>query len=298
MNNNGTFNVTNHSPNVRNPYIRDKAQDTSCMTPNTHNLNLLQKQQSIIPDESVTNLQIQPSTTFNESPTAFFNHITTVQTGPNQQHTRFENNTFKFNASPYLDNVVKSPNLSLAIPQNLEPLRSLIMLQHESFTQSILDLGDINLTLTSTIEKKVDSFHQLKFNNKIPRSLQIKCKLTASPPYSSNFQFIKLKKAMDDALASFIKKGTEIMTDWIQVNINLLLEDRCSCILTKALPILDCLTAFHAEIYGAPHWQSVNRNDLTLFLLKLYFSNIYIEISDIINYFNITAKSILPTGAK
>jgi len=134
--------------------------------------------------------------------------------------------------------------------------------------------------------------------NKIPRSLRIKCRLTASPPYSSNTKFIKLKEEMDNALTTFIKKGKEIMIEWLQTNTELPLEDRCSCILTKALPILDCLTASHTELFGAPNWPSASKNSLTLFLLKLYLSNICIAILDIINYFNLPINSILLMGSK
>ena len=103
---------------------------------------------------------------------------------------------------------------------------------------------------------------------------------------------------MDDALATFIKKGTEIMTEWIQVNTELLLKDRCSSILAKALPILDCLTTFHTDIFGTPNWPSTQRNDLTLFLLKLYFSSIVIDVSEITNFFSLPINDILLTGAK
>jgi hypothetical protein len=103
---------------------------------------------------------------------------------------------------------------------------------------------------------------------------------------------------MDNALTTFIKKGKEIMIEWLQTNTELPLEDRCSCILTKALPILDCLTASHTELFGAPNWPSASKNSLTLFLLKLYLSNICIAILDIINYFNLPINSILLMGSK
>jgi hypothetical protein len=67
--------------------------------------------------------------------------------------------------------------------------------------------------------------------------------------------------------------------------------------LTKALPIFDCLT-FHTVILGTPNWPSVSKDNLTLFLLKLYLSNTFIYISAVSRYFALSPDSMLLIGAK
>jgi hypothetical protein len=53
------------------------------------------------------------------------------------------------------------------------------------------------------------------------------------------------------------------MTEWEEINVQLLLTDRCLAILSKALPLLD--------------WNN----------FKLYLSNSIIDITKIIDYFKI-----------
>jgi hypothetical protein len=144
--------------------------------------------------------------------------------------------------------------------------------QHEVFTQPIKDLGHINITLTKIIENKKESLLKLK-NNKIPRSLQLKCELTTSSAYTNNPDFLTLKTELQHEVSNFIEKGSKIMTKWAETNIHLLTIDRCADILSKALQILDGLTSFYTEIIGTPIWPSVPTTHASLFLFKLYLSN-------------------------
>jgi hypothetical protein len=68
--------------------------------------------------------------------------------------------------SPYLDQSLKPYNDQLELTPELEPLRQLILLQHEVFKQPIVDLGDITLSFTKQIEKKKDNYKQLNTNRK------------------------------------------------------------------------------------------------------------------------------------
>jgi len=173
------------------------------------------------------------------------------------------------------------------------------MSQHEVFIQPIKDLGTTNLFLSKIIEKNKQSLALLKTEQKIPRSLCIKCELTTSPSYASNQDFIRLKEDMQDTVADFIRKGTQIMTDWADVNIKLLTHDRCSSFLSQAISILEGLSSFYLEIIGTPKWKSLPSNKyIPLFLYKLYFSNEYINVDDLIEYLVTPLKEILLIGAK
>ena len=90
------------------------------------------------------------------------------------------------------------------------------------------------------------------------------------------------------------------MTDWTHRNIHLLQHQRCMRLLNKALPILECLTAFHLEVIGNPQWPSTlnNINSTSDFLLKIYFNNLYIDTSDIIQFFEFPVNEILLVGLK
>jgi hypothetical protein len=200
--------------------------------------------------------------------------------------------------SSLLDKKYK-PNLDdIDLSPELEPLKPLIASQHTVFLQPIKDLGQISITLTKLIEKKADSLHQLKHNNKIPRSLRIKCALTTSPAFMDNEDFLRLKENLNDEVSLFIKKGTNIMTEWATINIQLLKMDRCYSILTKALLILDGLITYNTEVIGMPSWPSVPLKYTALFLLKLYFSNKLLDVSDLISFLDLTSELIIITGAK
>jgi hypothetical protein len=93
------------------------------------------------------------------------------------------------------------------------------MLQHEAFSTPIKDLGNITLVLSNIIEKKKESYNLLKNDNKIPRSLCIKCELTTSPYYENDKDFISLKEKLKEKVNLFMKEGTEIITTWANINI-------------------------------------------------------------------------------
>jgi hypothetical protein len=88
------------------------------------------------------------------------------------------------------------------------------------------------------------------------------------------------------------------MADWAEINIQLLTTDRCYNIITKALQILDGLTSYNTEVIGRPSWPSVPSKYKTVFLLKLYLSNIIIDLSQLILFFNLTSENILLIGTK
>jgi hypothetical protein len=97
---------------------------------------------------------------------------------------------------------------------------------------------------TKVINKKKDSYHQLKNNNKIPRSLRLKCTLTTTPSYAENTDFLRIKETLDNKISTFIKEGSDLMTEWAALNIQLLITDRCQNILQRALKILDGLITY------------------------------------------------------
>jgi hypothetical protein len=183
------------------------------------------------------------------------------------------NNRQKIYHSPFLDSSVRQSSLHLELKADLETLRPLILLQHEAFSQYIMDLGELNLTLTKIIERKKESYSFLDQKKKIPRSLHIKCTLSASPEFSNDAQFIQLKEEFDNNVATFIEKNTNIMKNWALVNIQLLIEDRCHKIFKKALLLLDGLISFHAKVIGIPSWPSITSANLMLFIAKIYLSN-------------------------
>jgi hypothetical protein len=108
----------------------------------------------------------------------------------------------------------------------------------------------------------------------------MKCELTASPSYKDNKEFLEFKEALQQKVATFIKEGTEIKTEWAEINIQLLTIDCCSNILAKALQNLEDITSLFTEIIGTPTWLSLPSDKfITLFLFILYFSSEYIDIT-------------------
>jgi hypothetical protein len=170
--------------------------------------------------------------------------------------------------------------------------------QHSVFANLIKDVGNTNLTFTKLIQKKKDSFLQLKNFKKIPRSLRIKCKLTASPPYTSHNKFQLLKEQLQDAVSEFIEKGTAIMTEWSETNIHLLIIDRCSNILTNALTILDGIASYNMDLLGDPNLPASNPNTLNLMLLQFYLLNSFGSAEDITSYLELPINDILILAAK
>jgi len=185
--------------------------------------------------------------------------------------------------SPYLKKEFKPTVNSLELPPELKLLQPLILSQHEAFSTSIKDLGNITLILSKIIEKKKESYSSLKNDKKIPRSLRIKCELE------------KLK----DTVQTFMKEGTDIIAEWVLININKLIHDCCHDILAKAINILKGLTSFYLEITGIPNWTSIPSSKyIPLFLLKFYFSNEYIDTKDITNFLETSTENILQIGTK
>ena len=146
------------------------------------------------------------------------NKINTIPTRKSIISSHIFNNileqpTHKVFTSSYLDKTFRPSIGSLKLPPELESLETLIMLQHDVLTQPIIDLGTINLNLTKILEKKKESTFNLQNDNKIPRSLCIKCELTSSPSYSQHPDFLKLKDALQLEVNNFITNGTKIMID-------------------------------------------------------------------------------------
>jgi len=136
-----------------------------------------------------------------------------------------------FYHSPYLKKEFKPDINSFELPPELKSLQPLIMSQHEAFSTLIKDLGNITLILSKIIEKKQESYNSLKNDKKIPRSLRIKCELTTSPYYEEDKDFLDLKGKLKEKVQTFMKEGTEIITEWAHINIQKLLRDRCHDIL-------------------------------------------------------------------
>jgi len=200
--------------------------------------------------------------------------------------------------SPYLNKTFK-PNLeSLELPPELELLTPLLLSQHEALTSHIKELGSINLNATKTIDKKINSFQLLKNNEKIPRSLRIKCELTTSPTFAADSEFIQLKDELSQEVDNFIKKGTSIMTIWAERNIKLLKLERCNNYFEKALMILEGLAYFFADSISPPIWPSVDDKYLILFMLKAYLANTYFDVTYLTDYLDLPAEDILNIAAK
>jgi hypothetical protein len=218
---------------------------------------------------------------------------------PNTQLRLTSDRPSKIYSSPFLAEEFKPSADTLNLPPELELLRPVILSQHEVFIQPIKELGNINLFLTKIIEKKKESLHQLKNNNKIPRSLRIKCELTTSELYTDNEEFIQAKEELHEIISSCIKNGTRVMINWAETNIKLLTIDRCASILEKAIPILDDLISFFAEIIGMPRFLSLPSDKcMNLFLFKLYMSDQYIDVKYLADYFELPLDKILSIGAK
>ena len=200
--------------------------------------------------------------------------------------------------SPFLAQEFKPTNDNLDLTTELESLRPLILSQHKAFEQRIKDLGAFNLNITKTIEKKSTSLQHLINNDKIPRSLRIKCELTTSPEFSNDPEFLKIKNDLHQEVNNFIQKGTTLMTAWARRNIRLLTLQRCFNYLKKALQILEGLTSFYTDSIGAPKWKSVANNQPTLFLFKAFLSDNRFKANDFITYLNLTSEEILLIGAK
>ncbi len=88
------------------------------------------------------------------------------------------------------------------------------------------------------------------------------------------------------------------MTEWAEENVQLLLNERCCSILTKALPFLDGLTSYNADIIHSPKWISNSSRQNMLYMFLIYMSTDLINISKIIGYFKLPIDTICLIGDK
>jgi len=86
------------------------------------------------------------------------------------------------------DLAIKIQNLT----PDLEPLGTVIMLQHNALSQHIIELGTICLNCTQTMEKKKNSSSKLINEGNIPRSLRITCDLMTSPDFENDSNYLIL----------------------------------------------------------------------------------------------------------
>jgi len=200
--------------------------------------------------------------------------------------------------SSYLDETFRPTSGNFKLPPELALLETLILSQHEALMQPIMDLATINLNLTKILEKKKESTFNLQNDDKIPRSLRIKCELTSSPSYAQHPEFLNLKDQLKHEVDNFITNGTKIMIEWAKINVKLLNYDHCTDILDKALQIPDGLTFFYSNIFNTPQWLSVKEKYLTIFLFKLYVSGQYFDITSLTEYLDMPTEEILTAGTK
>jgi hypothetical protein len=88
------------------------------------------------------------------------------------------------------------------------------------------------------------------------------------------------------------------MAEWAAINIQLLSEDRCHDILSKALQVLDGLVSYSAEIIVFPNWPFAPNNKVTQLLFKLYLSGEIFDVSNITNYLELPPYKILEISIK
>jgi hypothetical protein len=154
------------------------------------------------------------------------------------------------------------------LPQELEPLRTVILLQHTALENHIKELGSTCLNFTTVIEQKKESANKLHTDKRIPRSLRIKCELSISPSYERNPDFIMHKKELQIALNTFTTTGFNIIKKWSIDNIKLLTQDRCHNIMQQAVILLDGLYTYWKNILDPIDWPSQIETNPIYFLLK------------------------------
>jgi hypothetical protein len=149
------------------------------------------------------------------------------------------------------------------------------------------------------IQKKKTSSEKLLNNEIIPKSLRIKCELSATPSYMNHKKFIEVKQKLQDKVKMFIQNSTDIMKEWSTINLELLLYDRCNNILEKALYILEGIISFYSDIINPTSWNSIPQALIPLLLIKIYFdTNMMPEVQNITQYFNIPKEQILIIASK
>jgi hypothetical protein len=196
------------------------------------------------------------------------------------------------------DSLKPGAGSAIELAPELESLQKLIMPQPEAFTPHLKELRHTNLTHSKVINMKKDSLVSLTLHKKIPRSLRIKCKPSTTPDYASNQNFLWLKEELQSTVHEFITYRTKIMIEWAEYNIHLLLNDRCHSILSKALPLLEGLSSYYAEVIHTPTWASTSSKLNTLLLFKLYLSNDFLDVNKLIDYLQVLIDTVRLIGTK
>jgi hypothetical protein len=184
--------------------------------------------------------------------------------------------------------------MNLNLPPELETLRNVIMSQHNALASHIQELGNICLHHTNIIEKKKESSKKLLQEDRIPRSLRVKCELSTSPDFENNPDFVKLKQKLQEIVSNFTTQGLEVMQEWSLINIKLLIKDRCNNILKKALAILDGLLSYWTDLFEPTQWSTNLKRQQLLLLTKIFFTTDYFaEIDNITTFLEVSKDDIM-----
>jgi hypothetical protein len=200
---------------------------------------------------------------------------------------------------PHKKQALDNSKRSITLAPELESLRKVILSQHTALENKIKELGNTCLNFTTIIEKKKESASKIINETRTPRSLQIKCELTTSPSYETDHEFIELKKDLATVVTDFQSKGLAIMKKWSLRNIKLLTYDRCNNIMKQALSMLDGLHTYWSDIVGQNNWPQPIKDNLSLYLCKIYFDTNYIaNINDVIEFLELPISDVLLIIAK
>ena len=133
-----------------------------------------------------TPISLLPKTiTFNRSennPTPSLNIPDNNTFNSQIQHNHKIINTNNKLSNPFLLNTKQAPNVSVRhinLPQELEPLRTVILSQHTALENHIKELGSTCLNFTSVIEQKKECANKLHTDN--PQESQNKMRIIHSP---------------------------------------------------------------------------------------------------------------------
>jgi hypothetical protein len=206
--------VQYHTPNIR------TGNDTPItdffhITHNETNTPILKPQNSVEAIQLTENIYLNTPTITNPIPIPLHHpNKNTLHNNVNQSGSSkiFNDNT---NTNEYFlsqkKQATNSSNRIVNLTPELEPLESVIMLQHTALENYIKELGNTCLEFTTVIEQKKESASKLTNDKRIPRSLRIKCELSTSPSYENNSDFIILKRELQEALNTFTTIGLNVM---------------------------------------------------------------------------------------